>query len=275
MSASRNRNAFSLTVTGSEVAVLGFDEGRLRQILDNLLANAARHTHDGRIELSVRIGPPAEDGTAVLDFAVADTGEGIAAGSRTHLPAFRTRRLGGAQRQGCRYGPDHRPATGRAHGRTVDRREPSRRRRDLPLRLARPGAVGRAGRRGTSARRRAARRTLRHRPSVPVVLVSAAPPPRPTGVAAKLDFAAHLLRPLDHDAVLRRIGGWIAAGHDGEASGGGRTWGCRPPSRPSRRGIFRADRWPRRPCDASPGRGRPGGEPCGPYRTPEIHVAST
>lgn len=51
------------------------DGARLRQVLDNLLANANRHTHQGSIRLSCQAS--LEDGEVVLEFAVEDDGEGI------------------------------------------------------------------------------------------------------------------------------------------------------------------------------------------------------
>ncbi len=74
------------------------DAGRLRQILENLVRNAVRHTPDGGIiALSVTAG---EDGVVM---AVADTGEGMAPEHLTRIfdrfyrvDQARTRELGGA-----------------------------------------------------------------------------------------------------------------------------------------------------------------------------------
>ena len=74
------------------------DAGRLRQILENLVRNAVRHTQDGGIiALSVTAG---EDGVVM---AVADTGEGMAPEHLTRIfdrfyrvDRARTRELGGA-----------------------------------------------------------------------------------------------------------------------------------------------------------------------------------
>lgn len=277
--ASRNRNAFSLTVAGPGIAVLEVDEGRLRQVLDNLLANAARHTHDGRIELSVTIGPAGEDGTVALDFAVADSGEGIAADDleRIFLPFERgvsaarsgkgvgmgltiarqlVERMGGRLTVESRLGagatfrfgfrarvlpaepmaetpaiaaaPDAAPPTaGRRTVLVVDDDEANR--RVLTALLADCGldvAEAASGRTALDLCRAGVRPDLvvtdqfmaegdgwsvlfglaAIAPSVPVVLVSAALPRRPAGLAPALEFAAHLLRPLDHDAVTARIG---------------------------------------------------------------------
>jgi two-component system, OmpR family, sensor histidine kinase BaeS len=57
------------TATGDAV-VLG-DEGRLTQVLRNLLDNALRHTEAGRIDVAVTRGPES------VRVAVQDTGEGI------------------------------------------------------------------------------------------------------------------------------------------------------------------------------------------------------
>jgi CheY-like chemotaxis protein len=43
-------------------------------------------------------------------------------------------------------------------------------------------------------------------PDVPVFLVSGGPPSPPVSWPAHLQFAAHFLRPLDHDRLLQRIG---------------------------------------------------------------------
>ncbi|MFU8890039.1 MAG: sensor histidine kinase [Anaerosomatales bacterium] len=61
----------AITVTG--------DEGRLSQVMRNLLANAARHTRAGRIEVTVSAG----EGFA--EVRVIDTGEGIAADDLPHI----------------------------------------------------------------------------------------------------------------------------------------------------------------------------------------------
>ncbi len=77
------------------------DAGRVRQILENLVRNAVRHTPDGGIiALSVRAGGDAE---GYLVVTVADTGEGIAPEYLPHIferfyrvDQARTRGLGGA-----------------------------------------------------------------------------------------------------------------------------------------------------------------------------------
>ena len=55
------------------------DAARLRQILDNLLTNANRHTRQGLIELHCSAEPTDQSNNLRLAFAVVDNGEGIAA----------------------------------------------------------------------------------------------------------------------------------------------------------------------------------------------------
>ena len=78
----RNRNKFVLRESsGASIPkhlVLLIDASRLRQVLDNLIVNAARHTHDGSITLEYGVRAFG-DGQWYLNFAVIDTGEGIAA----------------------------------------------------------------------------------------------------------------------------------------------------------------------------------------------------
>ncbi|MCX7898389.1 MAG: PAS domain S-box protein [Rhodocyclaceae bacterium] len=76
------------------------DEGRLRQILVNLLGNAAKFTEKGEIALAVRTREDAAG--ACIEFSVRDTGIGIAPEAMTRLfqpfmqaEASTTRRFGG------------------------------------------------------------------------------------------------------------------------------------------------------------------------------------
>jgi two-component system sensor histidine kinase/response regulator len=78
------------------------DPGRMRQILLNLLSNAAKFTDRGSVVLHVELASHADE-TAWLRFDVADTGVGIAAGARerifepfVQLDASFTRRHGGS-----------------------------------------------------------------------------------------------------------------------------------------------------------------------------------
>ncbi|MED5608385.1 ATP-binding protein [Pseudomonas sp. JH-2] len=90
--ARRNRNAFRLTLAGDIPTVLQLDAKRLRQVLINLLDNAAKFTHDGRIGLQVEATERApQAGLAQLRFCVSDTGCGIPAEDLPKLftPFFR------------------------------------------------------------------------------------------------------------------------------------------------------------------------------------------
>lgn len=90
--ASANSNEFTMDVRGAPLAGVLLDEGRLRQVLDNLLANAARHTHAGQIRLECDVGLPDKTGRIQIDFALTDTGEGIALPdqARVFLPFVRS-----------------------------------------------------------------------------------------------------------------------------------------------------------------------------------------
>jgi PAS domain S-box-containing protein len=80
------------------------DQGRLRQVLVNLVGNAVKFTESGEIEVSVSL--PREEGNAAgirLEFAVRDTGPGIAVDDQarlfrpfTQLDASTLRKHGGA-----------------------------------------------------------------------------------------------------------------------------------------------------------------------------------
>jgi signal transduction histidine kinase/CheY-like chemotaxis protein len=100
--ATRNRNRFEIRCrSGSESAsgaVLRLDPGRLRQVLDNLIVNAARHTHDGVITLEYDLRSRKDD-TVMLGFSVIDTGDGIAL--ENHARIFEPfERVGRAERYG-------------------------------------------------------------------------------------------------------------------------------------------------------------------------------
>ncbi|MBD3418957.1 MAG: response regulator [Chitinivibrionales bacterium] len=60
---------------GAEAIVMS-DEGRIRSVLNNLLNNAVKFTHDGKITFSTRVHPVAESMLS-CEFAVSDTGIGI------------------------------------------------------------------------------------------------------------------------------------------------------------------------------------------------------
>jgi signal transduction histidine kinase len=69
-------NRFELKISGDMPPVVVFDPKRLRQILVNLLQNAAKFTSDGDIRLCLNAAPSV-DGKIRLAFAVEDTGPGI------------------------------------------------------------------------------------------------------------------------------------------------------------------------------------------------------
>eukprot|EP01117_Protostelium_nocturnum_P021068 TRINITY_DN9_c0_g2_i1.p1 TRINITY_DN9_c0_g2~~TRINITY_DN9_c0_g2_i1.p1 ORF type:complete len:996 (+),score=348.05 TRINITY_DN9_c0_g2_i1:42-3029(+) len=96
----KNIPLFSRSETPLELHVV-IDQGRLRQILINLLANATKFTDEGEIELSVDY--EWKNGKVVLHFAVRDTGIGISEDSKEKifLPFLQsdtsiTRRYGGS-----------------------------------------------------------------------------------------------------------------------------------------------------------------------------------
>ena len=73
-------NAFELRLPQALPPCIEADGERLRQVLDNLLVNANRHTRGGRIVLSCELGPTELDDCVRLELAVTDSGEGIAPG---------------------------------------------------------------------------------------------------------------------------------------------------------------------------------------------------
>ncbi|WP_422403100.1 ATP-binding protein [Pseudomonas sp. GZD-209] len=84
--AQRNHNKFSFDLLGQLPAVLNLDAKRLRQVLINLLDNAAKFTRDGVVGLRVySIGSPNEGDCVDLYFCVHDTGIGI---SEEDLPSL-------------------------------------------------------------------------------------------------------------------------------------------------------------------------------------------
>ncbi len=100
------------------------DEGKLRQVLVNLLGNAVKFTRRGGVvmRLLVRRGPGGDERLVVR---IQDTGPGISArGSGAPVPALRADAGGhpGARRDGARAGAE--PGVRAAHGRRHHRREP-------------------------------------------------------------------------------------------------------------------------------------------------------
>ena len=76
--AASNHNTFSLLTSQSLPHTVKVDATRLRQILDNLLTNANRHTKHGQLELHCISNPTHPSQRVRLSFKVKDTGEGIA-----------------------------------------------------------------------------------------------------------------------------------------------------------------------------------------------------
>ena len=72
----KNRNMLSQTI-GDDVGVMVGDETKVKQILFNLLSNAAKFTKDGVIRLSVE--RRLEGGRDWIVFTVSDTGIGFRA----------------------------------------------------------------------------------------------------------------------------------------------------------------------------------------------------
>ncbi len=81
--------AFHVNVEKSLPAQLYGDEVRIKQILINLLNNAVKYTEKGSVTLSIQ-SSPADGGTVLVSYSVADTGLGIRKESIPHLfGAFR------------------------------------------------------------------------------------------------------------------------------------------------------------------------------------------
>ncbi|RKZ49240.1 MAG: hybrid sensor histidine kinase/response regulator [Gammaproteobacteria bacterium] len=78
------KNKNSLTIERGEVLGVAYqDMTKLRQILFNLLSNAAKFTHEGTVTL--RVNSTEQDGVSWLIFAVSDTGIGIAEDKIEHV----------------------------------------------------------------------------------------------------------------------------------------------------------------------------------------------
>jgi two-component system, sensor histidine kinase LadS len=71
-------NRFRLDADGPFPAMVPIDARRLRQVLENLIGNANRHTQAGEVTLVCRAEQAAVPGTVRLHFRVIDTGEGVA-----------------------------------------------------------------------------------------------------------------------------------------------------------------------------------------------------
>jgi signal transduction histidine kinase len=80
LEAGRKGLGFHLEIDDDVPARVVADEGRLRQVLVNLVGNAVKFTQRGEVRVSVRRAhDPARPGEEVLMFAVRDTGIGIPA----------------------------------------------------------------------------------------------------------------------------------------------------------------------------------------------------
>lgn len=100
--ATRARNTFIVQARSGSLpiddVVLRIDAGRLRQVLDNLIVNAVRHTRDGVITVEYDLRSK-NDEAFELGFAVIDTGEGIAPENRERI-FLPFERVGRADRYG-------------------------------------------------------------------------------------------------------------------------------------------------------------------------------
>ncbi len=279
-----NRNRFVLrrrsgSMDLAQLVVL-MDASRVRQVLDNLLVNAARHTREGIITLEY--GVVDLDGMHVrLSFSVSDTGEGIAPEdqARIFLPFTRVGRNSHAGGRGAGMGlPTARQLVNLMGG---DIRVSSELGKgacfdfdiDVPISTAKKTipisdwerqpieAAGYAGERRTillvddeQANRRLVAALLirlgfrvieadsgreaselmrsapqidliitdqfmadgdgwdvleiaeQTHPDVATVLLSAAPPSPPDGWPLNRGFSLNILKPVDHDVLLQRIG---------------------------------------------------------------------
>jgi signal transduction histidine kinase/CheY-like chemotaxis protein len=71
---------FKINVDKTIPSVLHGDDLRIKQILNNLLSNAAKYTKDGEVGLSVTSEPDPSDPSAItLVFSISDTGQGMSA----------------------------------------------------------------------------------------------------------------------------------------------------------------------------------------------------
>ena len=78
----RNGNVFELETDG-DVGTIVSDSTRLRQILFNLLSNAAKFTKDGRVSLTARRQSVGDQ--VAVEFVVADTGIGMTLAQQEHV----------------------------------------------------------------------------------------------------------------------------------------------------------------------------------------------
>ncbi|MGK9419016.1 7TM-DISM domain-containing protein [Pseudomonas cedrina] len=83
--AARQGNTFQAMLADDLPPLVEADFKRLRQILMNLLANAAKFTRDGQVRFEVSAHPQASAESVVLRFSVIDTGIGIDPQEFEHL----------------------------------------------------------------------------------------------------------------------------------------------------------------------------------------------
>lgn len=277
--AARQGNQFAFRVSGETHPLhdltVSLDADALRRVLDNLICNAARHTHNGLITLHLEVRP-AGSSQIRLDFSVADTGEGIAPEhlERIFNPFERVPQSRGQEGKGAGLGlaiarqltelmggqisVESTPGEGtRFHFWVLAPTAPAD--NHLPLEVPEEfeaaGYLGRqrtllivddeAGNRHVLAELfndlgflvvqaesgRQARRLLQnlaeldlvitdqympdgdgwevleglatHRPEIPALLISGAPPNPPPHRTVPLHFAAHFFKPLNHPQLLR------------------------------------------------------------------------
>jgi signal transduction histidine kinase len=202
------------------------DPLRLGQVLLNLIGNAIKFTESGLVAVEVSVASAGEAGV-VLEFAVRDTGVGIAADKQqTIFEAFSqadgsmSRRFGGSR-------PDHLFAAGEADGRRHPGAKPARRRQLFPVRRshargktrarsARPGRTA-AGDRPRAVFRRRATRAVggrpRGEPATDGAVARKAGPPR-----RHRNEWPRSLRGLPPAKLRRNPDGCANAGNDGDRS---------------------------------------------------------
>lgn len=82
--AARQHNTLTLEYSGEVPPMVELDAARLRQILDNLVNNAARHTRQGHIRIACHV-KPIDESNVCTQWSVSDTGEGIASEDLLHI----------------------------------------------------------------------------------------------------------------------------------------------------------------------------------------------
>ena len=91
--AETNGNEFALLIKDPLPTVIVADSKRVLRVLMNLLDNAAKFTHNGRIELHIQCKPTPDPNQVTMRFIVRDTGCGIHPDDQTRLfqPFYRGR----------------------------------------------------------------------------------------------------------------------------------------------------------------------------------------